>query len=165
MTVTRCLKTLRHLQNTGGSVLTMRLGAPGKPARRITFRRRPMASIRTAGAVLAAALLLPPGCAKRQPAPQAAPRGSISAGQQMRDALTRANPTARVGIVYAGEPSSQLVGVRDAAVNDFQPGDSVQFLDARGNVIGDGTVVRQKNDAVHIEYQQGGTRAPMVGDL
>jgi hypothetical protein len=124
-----------------------------------------MASIRTAGAVLAAGLFLLPGCAKRQPAPQAGPSSSIAGAERMRDTLKRADPSARIGIVYAVEAPAQLVGVRNTNVADFQPGDFVQFLDTTGNVVGDGTVVRQKNDAVHIQYNTGGTRAPVVGDL
>src|SRR5215218_8819212 len=124
-----------------------------------------MASIRTAGAVLAAGLLLLPGCAKRQPAPQAAAGSSIGAAEHMRDTLLRADPNARIGIVYAVEAPAQLVGVRNTNVAGFQPGDFVQFLDATGNVVGDGTVVRQKNDAVHIQYNTGGSRVPAVGDL
>ena len=125
-----------------------------------------MASIRTAGALLAAGLLLLPGCAKRgNDAPRAQQPSSIVEAQRMRETLVRTDPTARVGIVAAALPDERLVAVTDVAADAFQQGDSVQFIDARGQVVGEGSVERVLNNVVHIRYAQGGGRAPTVADL
>ena len=125
-----------------------------------------MALIRTAGALLAAGLLLLPGCAKRgNDAPRARQPSSIAEAQRMRETLVRTDPTARVGIVAAALPDERLVAVTDVQADAFQKGDSVQFIDARGQVVGEGSVERVVNNVVHIRYAAGGGRAPTVADL
>src|SRR5678815_4348027 len=113
-----------------------------------------MGSIRTAGAaaVLAAGLLLQQGCASRKPAARPA-QPSMSASQQLRTELMRADPNARIGIVTSTLPDAQLVAVRDVPADDFAQGDTVNFVDGNGQPLATGTVERVVNGAVHISYE------------
>jgi hypothetical protein len=123
-----------------------------------------MIAIRTAGICLAAGLLV--GCQTREQ-PRAVEPGPapIQAAESLRATLMRANPDAQVGIVAAALPDAQLVAVREAPVDQFKVGSTVQFVDVDRNPVGMGTVVLIKNDTLHVRYDTEGSRAPRIGDL
>jgi hypothetical protein len=123
-----------------------------------------MISMRKAGVVVAAGLLV--GCAgnKKQPPRAAAPEPQpMQAAEQLRSSLVRANPNARVGIVAA--TVGRFAAVRDVPAGAVAEDATVQILDAGGEVIGYGLVRAVKNDTIHVLYQGDTRRGPQVGDL
>jgi hypothetical protein len=110
------------------------------------------------------------GCAHRNNKPRPlAPTTAASPEQiqALRDSYTKADPSARVGVVTAVLPSDNLAAVGDIPVGDLSNGDGFTFSDADNRPLTVGKVVAKTADAVHVKYEtpEPTSRAPIVGDL
>jgi len=115
-------------------------------------------------------LLAMAGCAAPAPKPvvAAAPPPTVSADDYsaVKAAYLAANPNARVGRVEAVLPDQQRVAVGDVTVGDFNKGDILSIVDAKMNVLADGTVVDKDSDLLYVKYSPvAGSAAPVAGDL
>jgi hypothetical protein len=86
---------------------------------------------------------------------------------QIRDEFLKVNPNARVGLVTAVLPSSNLAAVGDVAVDDFKVGDFITFEDSQLNVLTSGVVESTDKDVLTVHYNNpdAAGRIPSVGDL
>jgi hypothetical protein len=105
------------------------------------------------------------GCADKSKSPGVKlPPPSAQDAAAVRERFLRANPQARVGIVAAVAPRTNLAAVGDVPLQDFAIGDVVTFIDAEEHPFNTGTVVNASSQYLHVRYETD-RRAPRVGEL
>jgi hypothetical protein len=117
-----------------------------------------------AGALLAA------GCARSQktlapPAPP--PLSSDERLAQIRQTLSRQEPTAIVAPVIETLSTARLAALGEVSADQYRRGDIITFIDSEMNVIDTGIVIKITPDQVHVRYDtpDAAHREPRVGDL
>jgi hypothetical protein len=99
-------------------------------------------------------------------APSTAPDSTAAQNAQALQAnYQQFYPHARVGVVVGVLPGDSLAAVTNLPLNEFQPGDSLEFIDSNQIRIAAGTVVAVDKDMLEMNYKivEAG-RAPRPGD-
>jgi hypothetical protein len=86
--------------------------------------------------------------------------------RQLRDEYRQYDHQARVGIVTAVLPNSNLASVGSVPVKDFDIGDIITFIDSNRKVLTLGTVEAIGRNTLTVRYKTPGKngRAPVEGD-
>ena len=120
--------------------------------------------------MITALALLISGCTRSQktlapPAPP--PMSSDERLAQIRQTLSRQEPTAIVAPVIETVAQARLAALGEASVDQFRVGDIITFIDSEMNVIDTGIVIKITPDQVHARYDlpDPAHREPRVGDL
>src|SRR5208337_464281 len=72
----------------------------------------------------------------------------------LRETYRKTDPEARVGVVTAVLPSSNLAAVGSVPAADFTPGDVVTFMDSSGKVLVLGTVETVNANSLTVKYEK-----------
>jgi hypothetical protein len=115
-------------------------------------------------AVLFAALVSLAAC---QTAPDARSAPAVSADDYPRlKQMYERDPNAVVGRVSDTLPPERLVAIADLPVQKIMVGDAFTLLDAKGQEIALGSVIKITGDSVVVKYDPPtGPRPPQTGDL
>ena len=114
--------------------------------------------------------LLPAGCTRSQKTLAPPPPPPLSSDErlaQIRQTLSRQEPTAIVAPVVETLSNAKLAALGDVGVDQFRRGDIITFIDSEMNVINTGIVTRITNDQVHVRYDppDAAHREPRPGDV
>lgn len=116
--------------------------------------------------LISLSIVLIGGCTTRE-SRTATDRVDAAIVASARAQLTRADPSAIVGVVMQSLPRERFAAVGDVPVDEFRVGEVVTFIDVEQRQLTHGVVRRITSDTLHVEFEPPprGGRAPRVGDL
>jgi len=132
----------------------------------MTSRRRPVRAAVTA--LLAAACFVSTmACQpiKKDEGNGAAPPAAPEMANSLRASIQKSAPGSLVGIVILALSDSPYAAVGDIPVQDAKVGQTVTFIDGKGDPFNAGTVVAIVGDSIHVKFDTAGKRPPTKGDI
>ena len=103
-----------------------------------------------------------PACAPKNPPvdAQMTPADQVAA---LRESIQKSKPGSLVGQVLT--TYEQYAAVTDIPTKEVAIGQTISFLDAKGDPINNGTIARIIDDTLHVKFDTNGKRPVQKGDI